>query len=146
MNLANTAPGRTPWPVPGSDGMAWTFEALSIQLSFDIAAPEPPSLTAAGITLAEPWLTEPRDTSRHGAELAALLVLLQAEAGFPPPLGEAAPDVLSLEVSSVLPLDVPPYLLLPPVPPPVMEALLDIACALPLPLAPMPPIPDWVLL
>jgi hypothetical protein len=91
MNLANMAAGGPPWtalgPLPtGAD--------LSLQLGFALPAPmEPPGAPPAGPPAAWSWTNEPRDSARQGAELAALLVILQpVECGAPPipaPDGEA---------------------------------------------------------
>lgn len=83
MNLANMAPGRAPWT--GAEPLVappLAAAAVSLQLSFELPlVPEPPSATPP----AWPSMSEPRDSSRHGAELAALLVILQpAETGFLP--------------------------------------------------------------
>ncbi len=78
MNLANTAPGRAPWGGPEWGISEWSMSewlatapaasaALSLQLSFD-APPQPHGWS---------WVSAPWDSSRHGAELAALLVSLQ---------------------------------------------------------------------
>jgi hypothetical protein len=100
MNLANTAPGRAPWGGPEWGISEWSMSewlatapaasaALSLQLSFD-APPQPHGWS---------WVSAPWDSSRHGAELAALLVSLQpvetcflpVTEGPEPPHFEAAP-------------------------------------------------------
>ena len=103
MNLANTAATRAPWIaagplVEGAD--------LSLQLGFALVAPpEPPTAPWAAPPTAWSWTNEPRDSARHGAELAALLVILQpVESDFLNLLAEAPPP--SLE--DVLPLPLAP--------------------------------------
>ena len=93
MNLANMAAGPAPSPfAAGTD--------LSLHLGFDLAAPtEPPPAWS--------WLGEARDNARHGADLAALLVILQpVENDFLPLEAEAAPP-LPAEMP-LLPTALPP--------------------------------------
>jgi hypothetical protein len=114
MNLANMAAGRAPWS--GPDPLL-AEAALSLQLRFDMPAPpEPQAETPAAWS----WTNEPRDSLRHGAELAALLVILQpVETCFLPLSGEAPP---ALEQAPPLPSAPPPLPALEPepwmVPPP----------------------------
>lgn len=135
MNLANTAPVRTPWMGLGPEGIpAFLLNGggLSLQLSFDLAAPAPAPALAP---LASPWMPEARDTSRHGAELAALLVMLQPEAELVPLARKNGPT------SAMIP---PPEgsALLPGPQAMKIEALeIDALAA-----APIPPAPDWLFL
>lgn len=123
MNLANMAPGRAPWIGP-EPLAAPAAPFLSFQLSFDLPAP-PSEASPAWFALNEPW-----DYSRHGAELAALLVMLQpAEPDILPLLGEATPPA---------PEEAPP---LPRAPMPPLEP----APWMPPPSASLPP-PDWLML
>jgi hypothetical protein len=121
MNLANTAPGPVPWG--GAPPLALPASAfVSLQLSFDLAAPPEPASGAPPSWFA---LSEVRDSSRHGAEVAALLVMLQpVESGFAPLLAEAAPPALEQA---------------PPLPPP------EPAASMPPPAVSLPP-PDWLML
>lgn len=126
MNLANMAAGRAPWIgpeplVPSAD--------LSLQLGF--AWPALVEAPPAAPPTAWSWTSEPRDSARHGAELAALLVSLQpVESDFlpldvPPLLAEAAPPVLEerppqpampppMDIRGIEPWMAPPPARLPP--------------------------------
>ncbi|MBS7790061.1 hypothetical protein KTR66_08645 [Roseococcus sp. SDR] len=125
MNLANMAAGRVPWIgagplMPGAD--------LSLQLGFALEPPmEPPREPLGAPFGAWSWTSEPRDSARHGAELAAVLVSLQpVESGFLPLLDVIAPPPLE---------DLPAA---PPMPDPEREGWL----------APMParlPPPEWLM-
>lgn len=88
MNLANMAAGPAPWI---ASGPLATGADLSLQLGFALAGPvEAP----AAVPAAWSWTNEPRDSARHGAELAALLVILQpVENDFLPLEAEAAPPL-----------------------------------------------------
>jgi hypothetical protein len=155
MNLANMAPARTPWGGLGPEGIpALLLEGggVSLQLSFDLAAPTPaapplppplpPLLPPLG-SLAEPSMTEARASSRHGAELAALLVILQAETGLQPLAGQDAPPPVAEAWLPVSPL---PDTIIPPpeatafLPGPAFTAMDALGAYA------RPPAPDWLIL
>jgi hypothetical protein len=137
MNLANMAPGRTPWGGFGPEGLPALLQegsGLSLRLSFDWTAPMP---------LAGPWMPEAWDSSRHGAELAALLALFQTEAGFLPLAEEDAPPPAAQGWPSVSPP--PSAMILPPEGLPAASGP-DFLATGALLAAPIPPAPDWLML